>query len=90
MFDFKLKWTNCRRTGNKGGQLFVASFQLAGSEFNDMVVNEFMVHFTEKYTNNLAHAHYRPCNEYQAVFSDQFHYTDPNHVCAKIPSYASV
>ena len=28
-----------------------------------------MVQYTVKYTDNLAHAHYHPCNEYQAVFS---------------------
>ena len=27
------------------------------------------VQFTVKYTNNLAHVHYHPCNEYQAAFS---------------------
>lgn len=31
--------------------------------------DEFTVQFTVKYTNNLAHAHYHPCNEYQAAFS---------------------
>ena len=27
-------------------------------------VDKFTVQFTVKYTNNVAHAHYHPCNEY--------------------------
>ena len=33
---------------------------------------EFTLTFAVKYTNNVVHVNYHPCNEYQAVFSLPF------------------
>ena len=73
IYDFKLKLTRSR--GTERNVVFVLSLVdqvvriLIPYEACSRSMNEFTVYnMLVKYTNNLVHMHYRPCNEYQAVF----------------------
>ena len=70
---FKLKRTNSPGTERSVVARFVSHDKFTNHAVRILtqyiLLHKFTVQFTVKYTNNVARAHYYPCNEYQAVFS---------------------
>ena len=72
-YDFELKWT--RSCGTERTLCLCYRWCWPSSTYSYSVRSpftftgdEFMVQYMVIHTDNLAHTHYHPCNEYQAVF----------------------
>ena len=68
IFHLSPRWSG-RLRSERSVALAIARHLCGTYSYSVYFVDKLTVQFTVKYTNNVAHAHYHPCNEYQAVFS---------------------